>query len=104
MPTLIVLFNLKNKETAAADYEKWAQTTDVPTVKGLKSVADFKVYRMGNILGTETPAPYQYCEVIEINDMNGLFADIGTETMQRVAAEFQVFADNPMFMSAEQCA
>jgi hypothetical protein len=104
MPTLIVLFNLKNKETAAADYETWAQTTDVPTVKSLKSVDDFKVYRMGNILGTKTPAPYQYCEVIEINDMNGLFADIGTAMMQKVAAEFQAFADNPMFIVSEQCA
>jgi hypothetical protein len=103
MPALIVLFNLKNAE-AADTYEKWAQTTDVPTVKGLKSVDDFKVYRCGSILGTEQASPYQYCEVIEINDMGGLFADIGTETMQRVAGEFQAFADNPMFIVAEQFA
>ena len=104
MPTVIVLFNLKNKETAHTEYENWAKTTDVPTVKGLKSVADFKVYRLGNILGTENAAPYQYCEVIEINDMNGLFAEISTETMQKVATEFQVFADNPMFIVGEQFA
>ncbi len=103
MPTLIVLFNLR-KDASPADYEKWAQTTDVPTVKGLKSVDDFKVFRMSNLLGTETLSPYQYCEIIEVNDMNGLFADIGTETMQRVAAEFQAFADNPMFIVAEQFA
>jgi REDY-like protein HapK len=104
MPTLIVLFNLKKKKTAVKKYEKWAQKTDVPTVKALKSVDDFKVYRMGNILGTEKAAPYQYCEIIEVNDMNSLFADIGTPTMQQVAAEFQEFAKNPMFIVAEQCA
>lgn len=103
MPTLIVLFNLKSNADKAA-YERWAQTTDVPTVKGLRSVDDFRVYRMGNLLGTDSPAPYQYCEVIEVNDMNGLFADIGTETMQRVAAEFQAFADSPLFIVAEQFA
>jgi hypothetical protein len=104
MPTLIVLFNLKKKKTAIKKYEKWAQKTDVPTVKGLKSVDDFKVYRCGNILGTEKASPYQYIEVIEINDMTGLFADIGSETMQKVAAEFQEFAKNPMFIVAEQFA
>ncbi len=103
MPTLIVLFNLKSDADKAA-YEHWAQTTDVPTVKGLRSVNDFRVYRMGNLLGATDPAPYQYCELIEINDMDGLFADIGTETMQRVAAEFQAFADRPLFIVAEQFA
>ena len=104
MPTLIVLFNLKRKKTAIKKYEKWAQKTDVPTVKGLKSVDDFKVYRMGNILGTEKASPYQYCEVIEVNDMNGLFAEIGSETMQRVSAEFQEFAKNPLFIVSEKFA
>ncbi len=103
MPTLIVLFNLKSDADKAA-YEHWAQTTDVPTVKGLRAVDDFRVYRMGNLLGTDTPSPYQYCEVIEINDMNSLFADIGTETMQRVAAEFQAFAEAPLFIVADQFA
>ena len=104
MPSLIVLFNLKKKKTAVKKYEKWAQKTDVPTVKGLKSVDDFKVYRMGNILGTDKASPYQYCEIIDINDMDGLFTDIGTETMQKVSAEFQEFAKNPLFIVAEKFA
>jgi hypothetical protein len=104
MPTLIVLFNLKKKKTAVKKYEKWAQKTDVPNVKGLKSVDDFKVYRIGNILGTDKPSPYQYCEMIEVNDMNGLFADISTDTMKKVAAEFGEFAKNPLFVVAEQFA
>ncbi len=104
MPTLIVLFNLKNKDTAAQQYEEWAKTIDVPTVKRLGSVDDFRLFRCGNLLGSDQPAPYQYCEVIEVNNMEGLFADIGTETMQQVAAQFQSFADNPVFIVAEQIA
>ena len=103
MAALVVLFNLKD-EAARAAYEKWAQTTDVPTVKGLASVDDFKVYRLDTLMGTETPAPYQYCEVIDVNNMGKLGEEVATQTMQRVAAEFQEFADNPTFIVSEQIA
>ena len=104
MNTLIVLFNLKDNASIEA-YEKWASTTDVPTVKGLKSVDEFKVYRCLSILGNDADKPpYQYVEVIAVNDIDGLFRDISTETMQKVAAEFQEFADNPIFISGQQFA
>ncbi|MCS6928430.1 MAG: hypothetical protein NZM43_02935 [Saprospiraceae bacterium] len=104
MPTLIVLFNLKDKDSAVQQYEEWAKTVDVPTVKRLGSVDDFRLFRCGHLLGTQTPAPYQYCEVIEVNNLEGLFADIATDTMKQVAAQFQAFADNPLFIVAEQIA
>ena len=101
MAALVVLFNLKGEVEKAA-YEKWAQTTDVPTVKGLTSINDFKVYKLNAIMGDEnTPPPYQYCEVIDINNMEKLGGELSTETMQRVAAEFQEFADNPTFIVSE---
>lgn len=103
MSALVVLFNLKDDASQEA-YEKWAQTTDVPTVKGLNSVEDFKVYRLGNLMGTEDESPYQYCEVIDVNDLTLLGEEVASETMQRVAAEFQEFADNPTFIIAEQIA
>jgi len=103
MAALVVLYNLKDEASKEA-YEKWAQNTDVPTVKGLASVSDFKVYRLGTIMGTEEPSPYQYCEVIDVKDMALLGEEVATETMKRVAAEFQEFADNPMFIVSDQCA
>ena len=104
MPSLIVLFNLRDSSARAA-YEHWAQTTDVPTVKGLASVDDFRVYRLDGLMGKDDEAPpYEYCEVIEVNDMEGLGRDVSSETMQRVAAEFQGFADNPIFIVADQFA
>jgi len=103
MSALVVLFNIKDREAKDA-YEKWAQTTDVPTVKGLVSINDFKVYRLNSIMGSEAAPPYQYCEVIDINDMDKLGEELASETMKKVAAEFQEFADNPVFIMSEQFA
>lgn len=103
MPSLVVLFNLKD-EAAQAAYENWAQTTDVPTVKGLVSIDDFKVFRLTGMMGTGDTPPYQYCEVIQVNDMAKFGEEVGTETMKRVAGEFQEFADGPLFIMSEQIA
>jgi len=103
MAALVVLFNLKD-ESAKEAYEKWANTTDVPTVKALNSINDFKVYKLNAIMGSEDKPPYQYCEVIDINDMEKLGGELATETMKRVAGEFQAFADGPLFIVSEQIA
>jgi hypothetical protein len=101
--TLIVLFNLKDG-SAAELYEQWAQTVDVPTVKRLQSIDDFKVFKTSGVLGSESSAPYQYVEIIEVNDTDQLGKDISSDEMQKVAAQFQAFADNPCFMIASQFA
>ncbi len=103
MPALVVLFDLQD-DAAQEAYEKWAKSTDVPTVKGLQSVDEFKVYRMDSIMGSKQAPPFRYCEVIDINDMEGLGSELASETMKRVASEFQAFALNPVFMISEQIA
>jgi len=103
MPSLVVLFNLKD-ESAKNAYEEWAKNTDVPTVKGLVSIDDFRVYRLNGLMGSEEKPPYQYCEVIDVNDMDKFGEEVATETMKRVAGEFQEFADAPMFIMSEQFA
>jgi hypothetical protein len=97
MPTIVVLFNLK-PGASVADYEAWAKAKDMPTVKSLASVKDFRVLQMGNLLGSETASPYQYCEMIEVPDMNAFFADLGNEAVQAGAKVFNEFADNPLFI------
>lgn len=101
--TLIVLFNLK-KGVSEAEYEQFAREIDVPTVERLTSVNHFQVFRSAGILGSEAAPPYRYVEVIEVNDLDGLFGELGSETMQRVAAQFQAFADNPIFMLSDKFA
>jgi len=103
MATLIVLFNLK-EGASASEYEAWAKSKDVPTVKGLSSVDDFRVFRSSGLLGSDDPAPYEYIEIIEVNDMNNFGIDVSSERMQAIAAEFGAFADNPIFILSEQSA
>ena len=103
MATLIVLFNLR-EGASVAEYEAWAKSKDVPTVKGLSSVDDFRVFLSSGLLGTDAPAPYEYIEVIEVNDMNNFGIDVSSERMQAIAAEFGAFADNPIFILSEQSA
>lgn len=97
---IVVLFNLKPGVDVAA-YEAWARSTDLPKVNALGSVNKFSVLRTTGLLGSDGSPPYQYVELLDVGDMDALGADIGTETMQRVAAEFGEFADNPMFMLTE---
>jgi hypothetical protein len=101
MATLIVLFNLR--EDASVDaYERWAAETDVPTVKSLGSIDSFSVHRVSGLLGADAAAPYQYVELIEVNDLDGLLRDVSTETMAAVSAQFQTFAQDPIFMLADR--
>ncbi len=97
MATLIVLFNLKPGIDVSA-YEAWAKNTDMPNVRGLKSVPAFQVLRVQGLLGSDAPPPYQYAETIEVSDMDIFGGELASDVMQKTAAEFQSFADNPVFM------
>ena len=98
--TIVVLFNLK-PGVSPSDYEQWARTTDLPTVRKLDAVDQFSVLRTTGLLGSDAPAPYQYVELLVVKDMQQLGADVSSETMQKVAAEFQQLADNPQFILTE---
>ncbi len=100
MHNIIVLFNLKEGVDVDA-YESWANATDLPVVNGLGSIDEFEVFKTTGLLGSDTPAPYQYVERLVINDFDKFGADVGTDTMKKVAAEFQEFADSPMFITLE---
>jgi hypothetical protein len=99
MPTIVVLFNLK-ADANIGDYEAWAKSKDLPTVNNLASVNNFRILKMGNMLGTDAPSPYDYCELIEIPNMEAFFADLQSEEVQAGAKAFSAFADNPMFIVA----
>ena len=97
---IIVLFNLLPGADAAA-YERWAKSADIPGVRALGSVADFQVYRLTGLLGAEERPPYAYAEVIDVADMAAFGADVASDSIQKVAAEFRAFADNPLFITTE---
>lgn len=97
MARIIVLFNLKPSADRSA-YERWARTVDMPQVRSLGSIDSFTVHAAQGLLGTQAKSPYEYVEVIDVADMDQFGRDIAAETMQRVSAEFQTFADNPVFI------
>ena len=97
MKRIVVLFNLKDAGSAA-DYEAWARSTDLPVVNGLDSVDGFSVHRASGMLGSDASPPYQYVEIIDVNDMELFGEEVSTDTMQKVAGEFQAFADAPLFI------
>ena len=97
---IIVLFNLKDG-VAAADFDDWAKTRDLPVVRALPSVDDFQVYRTTGLYGSAGAAPFAYVEVIDVPDMEGFDKDMATEAMQAVMKEFDGFAEPPVLMLTE---
>jgi REDY-like protein HapK len=101
MKSLIVLFNLKTG-ISASDYEAFAKELDIPTVKNLKSVSDFQVFKSQGIFGSEAIPPYQYVEVIHFDSIENLVSDMSKEPkMAEIPAKFQEFAENPIFIVSE---
>jgi hypothetical protein len=97
MQTVIVLFNLK-PGVDVAQYEAWARDSDLPVVNGLPSVEKFEVLKASGLLIGEGASPYQYIEIIRVPDMAAFGADLSDPAAQAGAAQFQQFADNPLFI------
>ncbi len=89
---IVALFNLRPGVTRQA-YEDWARTTDIPAVRSLASIGGFEVFRGTAQLGSDAPSPYDYIEIIDVDDMAGFGGDVASETMQTIAATFQSMAD-----------
>ena len=98
---IVALFNLK-PGVSVADYEAWAKGTDIPTVSGLTSVDEFAVFKSVGLLGNEDAPPYAYIEIIDVNDMDGFGGEVSTETMQRIAGEFQAMTADLVFILTEK--
>jgi len=95
--TIIVLFNLK-KGISQTDYESWAQSTDLPIVRDLSSVESYQIFKSSGLLGSDSPSPIDYIEMISINDRDQFNVDISSEIMTKIAMQFQAFADDPKFI------
>jgi len=98
---IVALFNLK-PGISASDYENWAKTKDIPTVNGLKSVDSFEVFRSVGLLGSEAKPPYAYIEIIDVNNMDMFGGEVSTETMQKIAGEFQAMTDDLSFILTDK--
>ena len=101
--TIIVFFNLK-KEVNESDYLNWAKQIDLPTVNQLQSVTSFNVYKGLNLFGSNEQTPFQYFEIINVASEAEFLADVATEKMQKVVAQFQNFVEDAHFIVTENIA
>jgi hypothetical protein len=97
---LIALFNLK-PGVSPESYEAWAKSVDLPIVNALPSVDEFTVWRATGKLGSDEPVPYQYIEIIDVDDMAQFGADTGSSTMKSIAAAFGEMVE-VTFMTTDQ--
>ena len=97
MQTVIVLFNLK-PGVDRAEYEAWARESDLPVVNALPSMEKFEVLKAQGLLIGDGPSPYEYVEIMRVPDMAAFGADLADPAVQAGAAQFQQYADNPLFI------
>jgi hypothetical protein len=102
MTTMIVPIKLKDGADPA-EYEKWAQERDIPTATSLPTVDSFHLYRVASLIDGN-PAPYDYVEVIEINDIENFPKDVASEPMQKIAEELGAFLGDGAFLLSDRIA
>jgi len=101
MTRIIVLVTLKPGKIRA-EYEAWAASTDLPIVNALGSVDNFALYEATGLFGGGKP-PYDYIEILDVNDMDAFGRDVSTAEMARIAAAFQEWS-TPIFILTRQVA
>ncbi len=100
MTTIVVLFNLKDG-VDQDEYEQWARTVDIRSVRRLDGCSGFEVLRTQGLLGGSQDAPYAYVELIQVKSMDDFMTAVGAPAAQDVAAQFREFADGATFMVTE---
>ena len=99
---LILLYNLK-PGVSEADFETWVRTQDQPTMRGLKSVSDFRTYRSTALMMGEGKPSHQYIETFAINDLNAFgTTDMARAEVQKIVGAFTGFADAPQFIMVDE--
>lgn len=98
---IIALFNLKPGVDPEA-YESWAQSRDLPGIRSLASIGDFDIYRTTGLLFSGDPAPFDYIEVLDVVDMEGLDKDLASDAVEALTAELRDFTDNAIYIKTER--
>jgi len=100
MSTIVVLFNLKTGVNRD-EYEEWARSVDIPSVRRLPGCNSFNVLRGERLLDGSPSVPYAYVELIQVDDMTDFMTAVSAPAAQAVAAQFREFAEGATFMVTE---
>jgi hypothetical protein len=75
MTSHVFFLNSLRPGAEAADYERWLRDVDYPTARSLPSIKSYNVVRVDGPL-REASAPYDYVEIVEIQDLENYRQDI----------------------------
>lgn len=98
---IIALFNLKDG-ASREDYETWARTRDLPTVRSLPSVTSFEVLRSTGLVFGDGKPPFDYIEIFDVIALNDFMKDCGSDAVGKLAAEMGAFTDGAVFIKTER--
>ncbi len=98
-----VIVGLKLKADADRDaFESWAVGVDRPTVTGYGSVDDWHLYRVAGQLQTDDPAPCDYIEVTDLNDLGQLRHDLRSDAHVAATEHLFTFLESGMALRASE--
>jgi hypothetical protein len=90
--TLVVLLKLKSG-VDPQEYEGWAREHDAPTALARPSIAEWSLYRSQGLIGADGTGPFDYIEIVQVNDTDQMAEDMAGEAIQRMAAQLGDYAD-----------
>ena len=71
---MLTLFNLADGQDEA-EFQQWMKDNDAPVVTQLPSVDEYNLGKTVGMMGADCDPPYQYMEIIRINDFDQLGKD-----------------------------
>lgn len=98
---ILVLFNLK-PGVLVADYEAWSKSRDIPAMRSLMSINDYRVFGVTGLFGSDGKAPFQYAEVVDVADVDGFMKDIAQPVIAELMEDFKQWADAPVMLTTEE--
>ena len=96
MPTIIVLYNLKNKEMVE-EYNEYLRKTKIPGFRGAPFISGFNTWRIDKVLAPAVSEPegelpsepdYMYIAKIEVSDMDAMMSFLGTDDGKNFVASW----------------
>ena len=100
MPTIIVVYNAKDKKTAD-DYERYLKSKKIPFLRSKPYINAFDMYRIDKVLAPSvvdaknppSEPPYQFVAKCEVKDLEAFGEDNQTPEMQAFAQEYSAYLD-----------
>ena len=100
MAHILILYKLKAGVTRK-DFEQWLRTNSAPTLRRIRRLKDFSVYRVEKRVLDAGDASVDYAELFDIPDMEGFVReDIPGAALKKDMEEFRGFAETPEYLLA----